>query len=210
VKTVRDRCLIVETESEEESNILFTEVRSKLGEKIDIYQNKLRNPRLIIYSVPEGTTVDNIGATILAQNPEIKINDETIEAKFMFKNKIARYNMVMEVGPQTRKQIMKAKLKIGWNICKTADYLIPTRCFKCSRFGHKHYESKGEDTCPHCTGPHKMKECTATYTEQKCINCTAYNRHSKEGKLNETHSALSKDCPSLHAVLKRYRENTQY
>ena len=75
VKTIRDRCLIIETENEEESNILCTEIRNKLGEKMDIYQNKLRNPRVIIYSVPEETTVDNIAATIMAQNPEIITND---------------------------------------------------------------------------------------------------------------------------------------
>jgi hypothetical protein len=109
VKTIRDRCLIVETESEKESNILFTEIRNKLEDKMDIHQNKLRNPRVIIYNVPEETTVDNIGATIRAQNPEIITNDETIEAKFRFKNKRGRYNTVMEVGPQTRKQVLQAK-----------------------------------------------------------------------------------------------------
>ena len=210
VKTIRDRCLIIETESEEESNILYTEIRNKLGEKVDINQNKLRNPRIIIYSVPEETTVANIGATIMAQNPAIITNDETIEAKFRFKNKSGRYNIVMEVGPQTRKQILQTKLKIGWNICKAADYLVPTRCYKCSRFNHKHFECKGEDTCPHCAGAHKMKECTAPISEQKCINCIVYNRHSREGKINENHSAMSKDCPSLQAVLRRYRENVQY
>jgi len=42
VKTIRDRSLLIETESEEDSNILLTEIRNKLGEKMDIYQNKLR------------------------------------------------------------------------------------------------------------------------------------------------------------------------
>jgi hypothetical protein len=58
-----------------------------LGERMEIYQNKLRNPRIIIYSVPEETTVDNIGATIMAQNPEIITTGETTEAKFRFKKK---------------------------------------------------------------------------------------------------------------------------
>ena len=169
---------------------------------MDSYQNKLRKPGIIIYNVPEETTADNIGATILAQNPEIKTNDEITEAKFRFKNKTGRYNIVVEVGPQTRKQILQAKLNTGWNICKTADYLTPTRCFKCSKFNHKHYECKGEEICPHYTGPHKMKECTATNSEQKCINCSAYNKHSKEGQINVNHSAMSKECPSLQAVLK--------
>jgi len=164
---------------------------------------------MTIYSVPEETTVGNLAETINAQNPEIITNDEIIEAKFRFQNKRGQYNIVMEVGPQTRRKILQHKLRIGWNICKAVDYLTPIRCFKCSRFNHKHYECKGEITCPHCTGQHKMKECTVTTAEQKCINCIVYNKHSKERKINENHSAMSKDCPSLQAVLKRYRENVQ-
>ena len=53
MKTFSDRCLIIETESEEESNTLYTEIRNKLRGKVDIDQNKLRNPRIIVYSVPE-------------------------------------------------------------------------------------------------------------------------------------------------------------
>jgi hypothetical protein len=41
-------------------------------------------------------------------------------------------------------------------------------------------------------------------------NCITYNRFSKEGKVNENHSALSKGWPSLQTVLKRYRDNVEY
>ena len=44
---------------------------------------------------------------------------------------------------------------------------------------------------------------------QKCIDCIAYKKHFKEWKLNENHLAMCKDCPSLQAALKRYRENVQ-
>jgi hypothetical protein len=208
LKTIKDKCLIIETESEEENRILYTEISTKLGDTIDIYQNKLRKPRIIIYSVPEETTVDNIAATIKAQNPEIIPNDKIIEAKFKFQNKRGQY-IVMEVGPQTRREILQHKLRIGWNICKAADYLTPIDASSVAD-STINTECKGEDTCPHCTGQHKMKECTATTAEQKCINCIVYNKHSKERKINENHSAMSKDCPSLQAVLKRYRENVQY
>jgi hypothetical protein len=116
--------------------------------------------------------------------------------------------IVMEVGPQIRKQILQSRLKIGWEICNIADYLIPTRCCKCSRFNHKHYECRGEEICLQCAGIHKKNECTTAESEQICINCITYNRYNKEGKINENHSALSKDCPSLQAVIKRYRKNT--
>ena len=75
---------------------------------------------------------------------------------------------------------------------------------------HKHNECKGEETCPHCAGKHKMKECTAAASEHKCINCITYNRYNKKEKINKNHSALSKDCPSLKAILIRYRNNIEY
>ena len=210
VKTIGDKGLIIETGSEEERNILSMEIRNKLGERLDIIQHKLRKPRLIIYSVPDEITTENIGTIIRAQNPDVLTNDEEIEAKFRFKNKRGRYNIVMEVGSQTRKQLLQAKLKVGWEISNVADYLVPTRCYKRSRYNDKHNECKGEETCPHCTGKHRMKECTTAASEMKCINCITYNRYNKEGKVNQNHSALSKDCPSLHAVLKRYKDNIQY
>ena len=78
VKSIRDMGLIIETDSEEERNILSTEISNKLGETLDISQHKLRKPRLIIYSVPEEITVENVGDVISAQNPEIITNGENI------------------------------------------------------------------------------------------------------------------------------------
>jgi len=113
VKTIRDRGLVIETGSEEERNILSTEISNKLGERLDIIQHKLRKPGLIIYSVPDEITTEYVGVIIRAQNPKVLTNDENIEAKYRFKNKRGRYNIVMEVGPQTRKQLLQTKLKIG-------------------------------------------------------------------------------------------------
>ena len=201
VKTIREKGIIVETGSEEERNTLSSEIVNKLGERLEVIQHKLRKPRLIIYNVPNEITTENVVAIIKTQNPELLSNGEDIEAKYMFKNRKGRHNMVVEVGPQIRKQILQFKLKLGWEICNVADYLIPTRCYKCSRYNHKHYDCRGEETCPHCTGKHKKNECTSAESEHKCINCITYNRFNKEGKVNENHSALSKGCPSLQAVL---------
>jgi len=176
-------------------NTLSSEIDTKLGERLKITKHKLRKPRLIIYNVPEEITTQNVATIIKAQNPEIQSNGEDIEAKYKFKDTKGRHNIVMEVGPQIRLQILQIKLKIGWEICNVADYLAPTRCYKCSRYNYKHYECKGEETCPHCTVKHKMKECTAVASEQKCINCITYNRYNKKERINENHSALSKKLP---------------
>ena len=54
-----------------------------------------------------------------------------------------------------------------------------------------------------------MKECITATIERKCINCIAYNRHAKEGKVNENHSALIKDCPAYMQCSKD-RDNIDY
>jgi len=122
----------MERDSEEERNILSAEISNKLGETLDIIQHKLRNPRIIIYSVPEEITVENVVKVICTQNPEVTAKDENTEAKFRYKNKRGRYNIILELGPQTRKQMLQTKLKIGWDICNAADCLVRTRCYKCS------------------------------------------------------------------------------
>ena len=100
VKTTRDRGIIIETGSEEESNTLSSEISSKLGEQLEIMKHKLRKPRVIIYNVSEEITAENVVAIIKAQNPEILTNAEDIEAKYRYRNKQGRHNIVMEVGPK--------------------------------------------------------------------------------------------------------------
>jgi hypothetical protein len=153
----KDKGILIETGSEEKINSLSLEINSKLGERLEIIKHKLRKPRIIIYNVSEEITTENAAAIIKAQNPGILTNGEDMEAKFRYKTRKGRHNIVMEIGPQTRKQILQTKLKIGWEVCNVADYLIPTRCYKCSKYNHKHNKCRGEETCPVCAGKHKMK-----------------------------------------------------
>jgi len=142
-----------------------------------------------MYNVPEEITIGNVTTVIKDQNPEITLSGEDMTAKFRYKTKKGNYNIVIELGQHTRKQILQTKLKTGWEICKVGDYLVPTRCYKCSRFNHKHSDCKGVETYPYCVGKHKLKECTALAREHKFINCITYNRHSKNEKIDENHSA---------------------
>jgi hypothetical protein len=159
VKTNRDRGILIETDSEEEMNTLSSEISSKLGERLEIIKHKLREPRKIIYNVPEEIST-NIAAINTTQNPDILTNGENIDAKFMYKTRKGRNNIVMEVDPQARLQIVQTKLKIGWEICNVAEYLVSTRSYKCSRYNHKHYECKGEETCPLCAGKQNERMCS--------------------------------------------------
>jgi hypothetical protein len=93
-------------------------------------------------------------------------------------------------------------------MCSVEDYLVAKRFFKCSSYKNGHRDSRGEETSSLCAGGHTLKDCKATTNLHKCINCVTYNRYSKKERINGNHSSLSKDCPSLQAVLTKYRLDT--
>jgi len=68
---------------------------------------------------------------------------------------------------------------------------LPTRCFRCQRFGHGHLSCHGKLTCPRCSGNHEFSHCTLTSDEGDkdsinnkllCVNC------------GSKHSAAFKGC----------------
>ena len=53
IRTIRDGQIQIETGSEEEMNTLKSEIDTKLGERLEVTTHRLKNPRLIVYDVPE-------------------------------------------------------------------------------------------------------------------------------------------------------------
>ena len=116
-------------------------------------------------------------------------------------------NIVVEVEADTRKLVLQRKIKMGWQICRIDDYLVANRCFKCSRFNHRHRDSRGEVTCPLCAGPHTLKECKSESKAYKCINCVIYNKHNPNKNISIDQSSQDKRCPSMQATIEKYRLN---
>ena len=199
----------IETGSKEEIETLTRDINDKCGDKLEVNIHNLRNPRLVIYNIPETISIRNIEDTLLAQNPELNLKTGDITTKFSYETKRRTRNLVIEVSAQTRKHLIQ-KVKLGWLICRIEDYLMAKRCFKCSRFNHRFQECRGTETCPLCAGSHRLKECTAQPADYKCTNCQTFNTHNKNAKISENHSSLDRNCPSLHAVLEKNRQNMDY
>jgi hypothetical protein len=155
-------------------------------------------------------TPENADDITLTQNPKLKLQEGDIHTKFAFKTKRNTRNIVIEVNPQTRMQLLQNKLKLEWMICNTDDYVSVSRCFKCSRYNHRHTECRSEQTCPLCAGKHKLKELQRRGLTTKCINCATFNIHNKDRITNENHSSLDWNCASLQAMIVKYRQNTNY
>ena len=196
--------------SKEERERISKSITEKCGKELEAKVQELRNPRLVIYNIPEDITLENATRTIREQNLELQLEEDAITAKFIYRMKRNARNLVVEVNSHTRKQIMNTRMKIGWVICNVNDYTHVNRCFICSRFNHRHTECRGEETCPLCAGNHKLRECTTSQNEYKCINCVTYNKYNRSNTICTNHSSLDKNCPSLQALLMKHKQNTDY
>jgi len=209
-KSLKNGKVIIETNSKEEIKVLEKDINSKCEGQLEANIHKLRNPRLVIFNIPEVISTGNLEDTLIAQNPDLNLKKGDINARFSYVTKKQIQNLVMKVGAQTRKLLLQKKVKLGWLLCKIEDYQVANRCFKCSRFNHRFRECRGEETCPLCAGSYKLKKCTASPMAYKCINCLKYNKHNQHKNICDNHSSLDKKCPSLQAILEKYRQNTDY
>ena len=210
LKTLRNGKVQTEARNKEDIDTLSKDINEKCGDKLTVTVQTLRNPRLVMYDIPEDVTTQNVEDTIIAQNPELKLNKGDIIAKFVYVTKRRIRNLVMEVTADTRRQILHKKVKLGWIMCNLGDYLAASRCYKCSKFNHRSRECRGILTCPLCAGNHSLKECTATPEQYKCTNCHTFNTYNKNNKISENHSSLDRNCSSLQAVLEKYKQHTDY
>jgi hypothetical protein len=137
--------------------LLHTNINEKFSQLLEANIQKLRNPSLVIYNVPEEVTVEKAEEIISIQNPELNLNVEDVKPKLIFRGKRNIRNVVIAVCSQTRQKILNTKLKIDRNICNTEDYVAVNGYFKCSRHNHRASNCRGEETCPLFTGGHKLK-----------------------------------------------------
>ena len=185
---------------------LTKDINENCGNKLTVSARKLRNPRLVIYAIPEDITIQNIEDTIIVQNSELNLNKGDNIAKFAYVTKRHIRNLVMEVTADTCRQIIKKRQARFDNV----QIGFANRCYKCSKFNHRVRECRGIVTCPLCARKHSLKECTATPDHYKCINCHTFNTYNKQNKINDNHLSLDRNCPSLQAVLEKYKRNTDH
>lgn len=209
-KVLNNGNILIGTNTKQEIEVLEKEIATKCAGELEANMHKLRKPRLKIYNIPEDVSIQSLEETLLMQNPDIGLSKGDISAKFIYTTKTKIRNLVIEVEAKARKLLLQSKIKLGWHVCRAEDYVVATRCFKCSRFNHRYRECKGEEACPKCAGPHRLKDCVADSNSFKCVNCTSYNKYNPSKSICTNHSSLDKECPSMLAILERYRKNTEY
>jgi len=210
LKTLRNGRVLIETNTKEELETLGKDINDKCRDRLETHTHKLRNPRLVILNIPDDITTSNIEETLIALNRGLNLANGNINAKFIYVIKKHTRSLVVEVGAQVRNSLLQNKVKLGWIICKIEDYVSVNRCFKCSRFNHRARDCRGEETCPLCAGRHRLRDCTASPQEYKCVDCITFTKFNPTKPACPNHSSLDKKCSSLQALKEKYRQNTNY
>jgi len=210
LKTLTNSQLLIESERKNDLEEVCKKINEVCGEELESYMPTLKSPRLIVLNVPEDITSENAAQAIVLQNSELNLKENELKPKFVFEDRKKHKNLVIEVTSETRKRLVDRKLKIGWHVCYSSDYVSVTRCYKCSKYNHRTQECVGDVIYPHCTQSHKMHECKASEESLQCVNCINYNKNSKTTQVHVNHSSLDKNCSYYRAVLKKYVERTDY
>ncbi|GBN03979.1 hypothetical protein AVEN_20944-1 [Araneus ventricosus] len=136
-----------------------------------------RLPRLIIYDVDETVDKAEFINILVSQNDGIKEQD--IKSSFKLKSRQAgKSHWVIEAHPKAFHSLLRRrKIYFEWHMLSLREFLRPTRCYKCNRFGHISTNCQNAETCPQCGEEgHKQPDCKS---EAKCINCTEANMKFK-------------------------------
>ena len=134
--------------------------------------------------------------TVVAKNVNIEYSDEEIREDLVkrYKTEIT-VRRIINSHTKTTYPVVKITLPkaLGNQLlnqgviiydsyyhCETLISNIPTRCFKCQKFGHIARHCYNQLRCALCAGNHSKEDCTSK--DHKCANC------------NKDHCAHSKDC----------------
>lgn len=158
------------------------------------------NPRMIIFDVCREYSEAEVEEGLRKQN---QISDtDKISLKFKTGPKDGEtVHWVVEVSPSLRtKWKKKGSVFVLWKQCKIRDFIVPTQCYKCQKFGHVARGCKSKTTvCGHCAGNgHSKKDCSKISLPGVCSNCIS---NEKTG----THKVYSRFCPVYKLACRRER-----
>ena len=115
--------------------------------------------------------------------------------------------VILRVSSELRDLIHKNrdKLRVGMKSCQVYNRFFVKRCYGCQHFGHFHAQCPTPNIvcCSQCAGNHETKDCGASESEIKCVNCM------REGKTERIdHCASSMQCPVFIRATNKLKNNT--
>lgn len=211
--------VVIQCHTTEDLQILQTKLAQTdgLAEKVNIYESKPRNLRLIIFGAPR-CSLDNYRHTQDQPiDPEIsdylttylepmvkklQQTDSTPTLKLikLMKGRNNSTNLIIDVPEEIAQELLqRGKVLLGFNNCMVRRYITLLRCFKCQRIGHTQLNCSFRLACAFCSRNHASNDCDSK-DRPACVNCTNFNqqRHPREPSRNAKHFSFAKGCASYN------------
>jgi len=75
LKTLKNSQLLIESEKKSELEEVCKKINEICGEELESYMPTLKNPRIIVFNVPEDIISENAAETIVLRNSEFNLNE---------------------------------------------------------------------------------------------------------------------------------------
>lgn len=216
--------VILGCESEKEIKQLKSTVQNKLGNKYQIMEPRIMEPKLKITNIEEDEIKleeEDLIELLIKQNQLEKerkgfhmkivkkiIKGEENENRNLTRRRRNEGALILAVDETTHSWMLEnKKVNIGWRKCYVTNYINVKRCFNYWGFYHIAKNCKRPVTCHGCAGDHKESECKAE--KKKCVNCVHKNR-TYNLKINDEHDALSVKCPTFIKALEEERKRARW
>ena len=155
---------------------------SYFGKETTINFIRKRIPELIVKNVPTDLTETDIQKSINTTYPNIKNVTRFTKNNNPIPVIKLTFSQQHDADQCLANGITIENLFLQPEICINNRY--PSRCYKCSKYGHSINFCKNKKACSHCAGEHDTSECDAT-TFKKCANCSG------------NHNSFDKACPKF-------------
>lgn len=211
VRNTRGGGIVVRTATEGDTDKLINELNktAKLDETYEIIKPKKRKPHIMVYDVDSELNALELKEALIENNEIIKEREE-INVKHKIPSKYGN-SWIIELDPTVYYNLTNNnnnRLKIGWQQVVCKEYLRPTICYNCGKFGHIGKVCKNKTCCMRCGAEgHIKQDCKAK--NEHCINCIAFNNKYR-AKIDTKHSCLNKTCKSWKNEITTLKARTQY
>lgn len=194
IKKINGGGIVIQTNTAEEAKTMssnLTEATS-ITNKYEISLPKKRNPQIILHDVSKEIDSKELKNLIIEYNDNI--TDKDLEIKKDFISKSGNKNWIIEITPKLTQELTDKKIRIGWQRVSFRDYIRPTRCYNCGRYGHIGKFCKNRTSCMRCGSvEHLLNQCTEK--EPKCVNCTEHNyKYKTTFAVNHYNNSITCKC----------------
>lgn len=173
---------------------------------LQVKEAGLRKKKVMIFSIPERVTPDQIGnklaTTLGITGPNYTDNIIQI-GTIIYGREGLLHCPVLLPEPLANALLKRRSVCLGMKNCPVRNFVQVTRCHRCMGLDHIAVNCTSEQRCSICSGEHSYKDCTGR--RENCLLCEKYNENNRQFQntpRDTAHAANSGSCWVYNTLLK--------